>query len=230
MGALLIIAVVAAAGFFYRTHLIKMRAFDFAAELQRMKDGGELPSAAADYMVPREVKRSCITLITNIGSGQVSPPKRASACWSACSAGVDALPFILFNFVLWRVANVQGSSTNLDHDNTMIDIRNALFSGCVLCATVWRSVKATCDESTVGGVPGYLVAVKTSKETDGDGARELLQEAAIMAQVPNHEHLVSLVGVVTKGKVKYDIANATASALQLCPHMQRGSTQHTTGR
>ena len=33
----------------------------------------------------------------------------------------------------------------------------------------------------------------------GEGAREMVQEAAIMAQVPNHENLVSLIGVVTTG-------------------------------
>lgn len=42
---------------------------------------------------------------------------------------------------------------------------------------VW---KATCDESADGGVPSYLVAVKTSKDSVGEGATELLQEAAVM--------------------------------------------------
>ena len=120
------------AAWLYSRHLVKMRAFDFAAELKRMKEGGELPSAAVDYTVyvavvqgggssecaglgkwgcvlalvnvrphmgvlvvslprawreqrpgcalqlrcaapacsPREIKRTCIKLITSIGSGQ----------------------------------------------------------------------------------------------------------------------------------------------------------------
>ena len=37
------------AAWLYSRHLVKMRAFDFEAELKRMKAGGELPSAAVDY-------------------------------------------------------------------------------------------------------------------------------------------------------------------------------------
>lgn len=48
-------------------------------------------------------------------------------------------------------------------------------------------------------VPGYMVAVKTSKEVKGEGAAEMLREAAVMAQVSGHPNLVSLVGVVTSG-------------------------------
>jgi len=61
---------------------------------------------------------------------------------------------------------------------------------------VW---KAMIDESTVGGVPGYLVAVKTTKDTDLEGAAELLREASLMARVPSHTNIVNLVGVVTSG-------------------------------
>merc|ERR1712232_53655 len=59
---------------------------------------------------------------------------------------------------------------------------------------VW---KAVLDESSVGGVPGYNIAVKTSRGTTGEGADELLREAAVMAQVSGHTNLVSLIGVVT---------------------------------
>ncbi len=59
--------------------------------------------------------------------------------------------------------------------------------------------KAILDESSIGGVPGYPVAVKTSKSASGEGATELIQEAAVMAQVTGHQNLVSLVGVVTSG-------------------------------
>jgi serine/threonine protein kinase len=61
---------------------------------------------------------------------------------------------------------------------------------------VWKGVL---DESSSGGVPGYLVAVKTSKEAQGEGADEMLREATVMAQVTGHPNLVSLIGVVTSG-------------------------------
>lgn len=55
------------------------------------------------------------------------------------------------------------------------------------------------ESSTQGGVPGYQVAVKTSKEAKGEGADEMLREATVMAQVSGHPNLVSLIGVVTSG-------------------------------
>jgi len=59
--------------------------------------------------------------------------------------------------------------------------------------------KGVLDESSQGGVPGYLVACKSVLDAGGDGAQELLQEAIVMAQVGVHSHLVSLLGVVTSG-------------------------------
>lgn len=44
-----------------------------------------------------------------------------------------------------------------------------------------------------------MVAVKTSLDTEGEGAEELCREATVMAQVTGHPNLVSLVGVVTSG-------------------------------
>ena len=55
------------------------------------------------------------------------------------------------------------------------------------------------DESSAGGVPSYMVAIKTSIAADGEGAAELHREAALMAVVAGHQNLVSLVGVVTSG-------------------------------
>ena len=65
--------------------------------------------------------------------------------------------------------------------------------------TVW---KAILDESSVGGPPGYMVAIKEAVVADDslEARDDLLQEAALMAQVGAHENLVSLVGVVTRGK------------------------------
>jgi hypothetical protein len=61
--------------------------------------------------------------------------------------------------------------------------------------------KAILDESKhgSGGVPGYLVACKSVIDPTGDGAKDLLQEATIMAQVGFHNNLLSLIGVVTSG-------------------------------
>ena len=59
-------------------------------------------------------------------------------------------------------------------------------------------------------IPAYMVACKVVKEASGslDGAgvaaaeEELLKEALLMAQVETHPHLVSLVGVITRGSPK----------------------------
>ena len=57
------------------------------------------------------------------------------------------------------------------------------------------------DESDNGGVPGFLVAIKVNKEKSNAGEQNALEkEAAIMAQVPSHENLVSIIGVVTSGE------------------------------
>ena len=54
-----------------RAHLQKLRAFDFQAEIQRMREAGELEDTlSAESNVPREVKRAAITLVNKIGSGQ----------------------------------------------------------------------------------------------------------------------------------------------------------------
>ena len=62
--------------------------------------------------------------------------------------------------------------------------------------SVWKGLL---DEGAVGGVPGYLVAVKTTNKNDFEGSAELLREAALMALVERHPNVVSLVGVVTSG-------------------------------
>ena len=61
---------------------------------------------------------------------------------------------------------------------------------------VWKSVL---DESKVGGVPGYSVAVKTALEATGEGADEMTREALVMAQLGYHVNVVSIIGVVTSG-------------------------------
>ena len=60
--------------------------------------------------------------------------------------------------------------------------------------------KGVIDESSAGGPPGYLCAVKTVKEGSAEGIEDLLQEATVMAQVGSHANVVSMIGVVTSGE------------------------------
>jgi serine/threonine protein kinase len=56
-----------------------------------------------------------------------------------------------------------------------------------------------------GGAPRYAVAAKQLKEESKDSPEavaELMEEAALMAQVGRHKHLVSLIGVITSGNPK----------------------------
>lgn len=72
---------------------------------------------------------------------------------------------------------------------------------------VWRG---ELDESTSGGFPAFPVAIKKAHEGD-DAERDLMTEAAVMAQVDAHINLESLVGVVTSGQPKLLL-------LSLCEH------------
>ena len=72
---------------------------------------------------------------------------------------------------------------------------------------VWKGLLQDAGNSNI---PAYLVACKVVKEASGslDSAgvaaaeEELLKEALLMAQVEAHPHLVSLVGVITRGAPK----------------------------
>ena len=72
---------------------------------------------------------------------------------------------------------------------------------------VWKGLIKDGDNPSI---PEYMVACKVVKEASGSldtaGAaaaeEELLKEALLMAQVDNHPHLVSLVGVITRGSPK----------------------------
>ena len=61
---------------------------------------------------------------------------------------------------------------------------------------VWKGIL---DESSSGGVPGYMVAIKTAKEAEGAGADDMVTEATVMSQIKPHPNVVSLIGVVTSG-------------------------------
>lgn len=71
-------------------------------------------------------------------------------------------------------------------------------------------MKGLLDENTELGVPSYLVAVKVFEEPTAKERDEIFMEAAVMAQIV-HEHIVSLIGVVTTGL-------PVMIALQFCEH------------
>jgi serine/threonine protein kinase len=63
---------------------------------------------------------------------------------------------------------------------------------------VW---KAMLDESSTTGSPEYQVAAKTvlNANESPEATEDLLNEAAVMAQVKGHPNLISIIGVVTSG-------------------------------
>ena len=77
-------------------------------------------------------------------------------------------------------------------------------------------IKGTLDESSVGGVPVYNVAVKKcsndeDEETKTNCERDLMNEATLMAMIPNHKNIIPIIGVVTHGRPKMLI-------VPLCEH------------
>lgn len=135
VGLLSLFSVIAALGILtYRRHIhaLKMQAVDFLREAEKMREAGDL--GIRTDKLPREVKRSDVTLTEKIGAGAFGE--------------------------------------------------------------VWKGIL---DESSRGGVPGYMVAIKTTKDAEGEGANEMVREATLMAQVDHHVNLVSLIGVVTSG-------------------------------
>jgi serine/threonine protein kinase len=131
MGGMLVILAIALAVYKRRMNLVKMMAFDFEAEVSRLILAGEIDADDA-ACIPREIKRSHVTMLGKVGEGAFGEVWKAMLC-----------------------------------------------------------------ESSAGGVAGYAVASKIAKE--GDGRGEMLREATVMAQVPSHPNLVSLIGVVTSG-------------------------------
>lgn len=62
----------------YRAHNEAMKATNFSDELQRMIDAGEIDEdVAGKDLIPREIKRSHITLLQTIGSGQFGEVHKA---------------------------------------------------------------------------------------------------------------------------------------------------------
>ena len=130
----------------WQRHTRSMMATDFLAQLEAMKDRGEVNDAQATMCgVPRELKRSWLALIDTLGKGAFGE--------------------------VWKGLLQDGGNTD---------------------------------------IPAYMVACKVVKEASGSldsaGAaaaeEELLKEALLMAQVRTHAHLVSLVGVITRGSPK----------------------------
>lgn len=123
-----------------RERRVKMKPLDFMQQYRDMVASGEIHPENVDddakSKLPREIKRSHLTLVEVVGKGQFGQ--------------------------------------------------------------VW---KAVLDESSTGGLPGYLVAAKTvlNSKVSLEASKELESEALVMAQVDHHPNLVSLVGVVTRG-------------------------------
>ena len=73
VGTLLAVAVVPAALWQRRLAVASRAAFDFGAEVARLKASGELAEpdvhGAEEPLVPREIAREDVTLITELGSG-----------------------------------------------------------------------------------------------------------------------------------------------------------------
>jgi len=130
----------------WQRHQRSMMATDFSTQLELMKERGEVDQEQLSKdRVPRELKRSGLSLIDQLGQGAFGE--------------------------------------------------------------VWKGLLTDGDNTT--SIPEFLVAAKTVKagqgmDTSGAAAaeEELLKEALLMAQVENHVHLVSLVGVVTRGRPK----------------------------
>lgn len=71
----------------YRAHKEAMKATNFSDELQRMIDAGEIDKdIAGKDLIPREIKRSHITLLQIIGSGQFGEVHKALLDESATGA------------------------------------------------------------------------------------------------------------------------------------------------
>ena len=60
--------------------------------------------------------------------------------------------------------------------------------------------KGVLDEKLQSLPGGVLVAVKSATSVTSEGAEEICREAAIMAQLTEHQNVLSLIGVVTKGE------------------------------
>jgi hypothetical protein len=176
MAMFLVCVALGIAGFKYNRHRIQMQAFDFQTELERLVASGELGDVfnggrtahtftpGTKTSIPREIKRSCLTLTDIIGEG--------------------------------------------------------------MFGEVW---KGQLDESLQGGVPGYAVAIKTSKEAHGDHADELIREAQVMALVSGHVNLVSLIGVVTSGlPLLLVLSLCENGSLQACLLKGKAPGQHGT--
>ena len=72
IGTMLFLVLVGIAGYKRRLHLVKMKAFDFDAELARLIASGEIDPASDDDSgprIPREIKRSNVTKIEIVGEG-----------------------------------------------------------------------------------------------------------------------------------------------------------------
>ena len=90
---------------------------------------------------------------------------------------------------------------------------------------VWKGLL---DESSIGGAPSYLVAAKTvlDSKISPEAQLDLKAEALVMSQVGGHVHLVSLVGVITRGDPLVVIISFCEHGSLLSLLRQRAEKEH----
>jgi len=92
VAAFIILGVLALVAYKYRVHTINMRAFDFRAEALKMVESGEFDGDTS--LVPREIKRSHVTMLSKIGAGAFGEVWKATLDESAVG-GVPGKTFLI---------------------------------------------------------------------------------------------------------------------------------------
>jgi serine/threonine protein kinase len=174
----------------YHLRQVKMKAFDFVELLITMTGNGELSRA-----------NSIVSSVSRFGDR-----KSSDSVDNNDDAGSDrTFSNSIVSGVSFRDRQVREAVRRISHawDTPRIprEIKRSHVTmltklGVGAFGEVW---KAFLDESSSGGVPGYMVAVKTCLVTGGEGEEDMVKEATVMAQVPSHPNVVPLIGVVTRG-------------------------------
>jgi ephrin-B len=109
-----------------------------------------------------------------------------------------------------RINAVQARDRKVPREITRDSVELVSELGSGQFGAVWKGLL---DESKISGTPAYLVAVKVVKDEKmkQKAFNELIQEAAVMAQIGHHDNLVSLIGVHTTTDEKMIV-------LSICEH------------
>jgi hypothetical protein len=90
-GVLVAVLLCAFVGFKRHAHNLTMKAVDFKSELEQLLAAGELSEGTIDReLIPREIKRSCVSLTSKIGSGQFGDVFKAMLDESSSHRGPPA--------------------------------------------------------------------------------------------------------------------------------------------